>query len=50
MVRELHGGMPELPCSRGKVDGLQSRKRIGIVLCGCGWLLTWAHTDDLFKV
>ena len=38
MARESHGGMSELPCSRGKVDGLQSRKRIGIVLCvviGC---------------
>lgn len=45
MAREMHGGVSKLPCSRGKVDGLQSRKRIGIVCCVVvGWL---AHAQAM---
>ena len=30
MAGKEHDVMPELPCSRGKVDGMQSRKKICI--------------------
>jgi len=49
MVREEHEGLPQLPCSRGEVDGLQSRKRISVATSFRRTQFI-AGIDDLFPV
>ena len=52
MDREEYDGLPQVPRSCGEVDGLQSRKRIGVASFRRRrhLLIWWGTADDLFQV
>ena len=50
MAGKEYDVMSELPCSRGKVDGMQSRKKICVAELAYHWLTGGWRIDDLLQV